>query len=180
VAALTVDSLDRHAPVTVMVTITAVALVLDAVDGHVARRTGTASTLGARFDMEVDAFLILALSIYVTPSIGGWVLTIGGMRYAFVVTSWVLPWMRGSLPPRYWRKVVAATQGVVLASATADVLPRPLMAIVLAASLALLIESFGRDVVWLWRHRLGQPRRPGSSSGVGLQAKTRSGLPRRT
>jgi phosphatidylglycerophosphate synthase len=154
VAALTVDSFDRHAPVEVMVAFTAVALVLDAVDGHVARRTGTVSALGARFDMEVDAFLILVLTIYVTPSTGGWVLTIGAMRYAFVVAMWILPWMRGSLPPRYWRKVVAAAQGIVLAFATADVLPRPLMAIVLAASLALLIESFGRDVRWLWRHRL--------------------------
>ena len=154
VAALTVDLFDRHTPVEVMVAFSAVALVLDAVDGHVARRTGTVSAFGARFDMEVDAFLILVLSIHVAPAMGGWVLTIGAMRYAFVVATWVLPWMRGSVPPRYWRKVVAATQGVVLAFATADVLPRPLMAVALAASLALLIESFGRDVGWLWRHRL--------------------------
>ena len=40
---------------------------LDAVDGQVARRTGTVSALGARFDMEVDAFLILVLSVYVAP-----------------------------------------------------------------------------------------------------------------
>ena len=39
------------------------ALALDGVDGQVARRTGTASELGARFDMEVDAFLILVLSV---------------------------------------------------------------------------------------------------------------------
>ena len=32
--------------------------------------------------------------------------------------------MRAQLPPRYWRKVVAATQGIVLAVAAADVLPR--------------------------------------------------------
>ncbi|MFD8079956.1 CDP-alcohol phosphatidyltransferase family protein [Streptomyces sp. NPDC059718] len=34
------------------------ALLVDAVDGRVARRTGTTSPLGARFDMETDAFLI--------------------------------------------------------------------------------------------------------------------------
>ena len=49
---------------------TAVALILDAVDGKVARRTGTASALGARFDMEVDAFLILVLSVYVADVAG--------------------------------------------------------------------------------------------------------------
>lgn len=157
VAALTVDSFERQAPVQVLVTLAVVALVLDAVDGQVARRTGTATPLGARFDMEVDAFLILVLSVYVMRPIGGWVLAIGAMRYAFVAATWVLPWMRASVPPRYWRKVVAATQGVVLVCATADVLPRPPTVAALAASLALLVESFGRDVGWLWRHRLVRP-----------------------
>jgi phosphatidylglycerophosphate synthase len=174
VAALTADSFDGHAPVGVLVTLAVVALVLDAVDGKVARRTGTVSALGASFDMEVDAFLILVLSAYVARPMGGWVLAIGAMRYAFVVVTWVLPWMRRALPPRYWRKVVAATQGVVLVFATADVLPRALMTLALAASLALLIESFGRDVGWLWHHRLVQPghrHRAGSSSRVGSSSR---------
>ena len=34
-----------------------------AVDGRVARCTGTVSRLGARFDMEVDAVLILVLAV---------------------------------------------------------------------------------------------------------------------
>lgn len=154
VAALTADSFDRHVPVGVLVTIAVVALVLDAVDGKVARRTGTATALGARFDMEVDAFLILVLSVYVARLFGAWVLAIGAMRYAYAVATWVLPWLRGWLPPRYWRKVVAAIQGIVLVSAAAGVLPRPLMIAALAAALGLLVESFGRDVVWRWQHRL--------------------------
>ena len=141
-----------------LVAIAIVALVLDAVDGQVARRTGTASGLGARFDMEVDAFLILVLSVYVARPMGAWVLAIGAMRYAFVVLSWALPWLRGPVPPRFWRKVVAATQGVVLVFAAADVLPAPLMVAALAAALALLVESFGRDIVWLWRHRAVEPQ----------------------
>jgi phosphatidylglycerophosphate synthase len=156
VAALTADSFERHPPVVALVVLTAVALALDAVDGQVARRTGTASALGARFDMEVDAFLLLVLSAYLTRPIGGWVLAIGAMRYAFVLATWLLPWMRATLPPRYWRKVVAAVQGVTLVSATAGLLPRPLVAAALAASLVLLVESFGRDVGWLWQRRLVQ------------------------
>jgi hypothetical protein len=93
--------------------------------------------------------------------------------------------MRGALPPRYWRKVVAATQGVVLVSAVADVLPRPLMAAALAASLALLIESFGRDIAWLWHHRLVRPGhrhggwivRNWSNSGGQSRPLPRSGHP---
>ncbi|RZU76624.1 phosphatidylglycerophosphate synthase [Micromonospora kangleipakensis] len=153
VLALTVDAWSRPAPVAVLVPLTAVALALDAVDGRVARRTGTASDLGARFDMEVDAFLILVLSVHLAPAVGGWVLVIGGMRYAFVVASWLLPWMRGTLPLRYWRKVVAAAQGVVLAVASAGTLPRAATTVLVAGALAMLVESFGHDVAWLWRHR---------------------------
>ena len=158
VAALVADSFDRRTSVAALVTIAAVALVLDAVDGHVARRTNTVSRLGARFDMEVDAFLILVLSVYVERSVGAWVLLIGAMRYAFVVAGWVWAWMRRPLPPRPWRKVVAATQGIVLVFAASDVLPRTLTVVAVAGALALLVESFGRDVLWLWCHRVIERR----------------------
>jgi phosphatidylglycerophosphate synthase len=160
VAALTADSFTRPTPVAVLVALTVVALLLDAVDGQVARRTGTASDFGARFDMEVDAFLILVLSVYAAHLTGAWVLAIGAMRYAYLAAGRVVPWMRTPLPPRFWRKVVAATQGVVLVAVTPDVLPRPAVTAALAVALALLVESFGRDVAWLWSQRLAQPDRP--------------------
>lgn len=163
VTALVVANLDGAAPLGVLVPMTAVALALDAVDGWVARRTGTVSALGARFDMEVDAFLILVLSVQVAPAVGPWVLAIGGLRYAFVVAGGLLPWLRGSLPPRYWRKVVAAAQGVLLLVVAADVLARPVTAVLAAVALALLVESFGHDVGWLWWHR---PARPATSIPV--------------
>lgn len=153
VAALTVESFIRPVPVGTVFVLAAVALLLDGVDGQVARRTGTASALGARFDVEIDAFLVLVLSVYATHPMGSWVLVIGVARYAFAGAARILPWLRGPLPPRFWRKVVAATQGVVLAVAAAQLLPHPLLLAGLLAVLVLLIESFGRDVVWLWHHR---------------------------
>ncbi len=126
VAALTADSFSRPTPMATFLTLTVVALVLDAVDGRVARLTGSTSPLGARFDMEVDAFLILVLSVYVGRTIGAWVLAIGVARYVFVAARWLVPWMRGTVPPRQWCKVVAAIQGVALTAVAADVLPRPL------------------------------------------------------
>jgi phosphatidylglycerophosphate synthase len=63
VAALVADSFSEPAQVTALVTLSGVALALDAVDGWVARRSKTASKLGAQFDGEVDAFLILVLSV---------------------------------------------------------------------------------------------------------------------
>src|SRR5947207_6605508 len=70
VAALTADSFERNVPVAMLVALAAGALVLDFVDGWVARRTASESALGARLDGEVDAFLILVLSVYVAPSTG--------------------------------------------------------------------------------------------------------------
>jgi phosphatidylglycerophosphate synthase len=153
IAAVIAASWAQPAPVMMLVCLSALALVLDAVDGWVARRTQTAATLGARFDGEVDAFLIMILSVYVARSVGVWVLAIGAARYAFLVAGWPLPWMRRSLPSRYWRKVVTATQGIVLTVAIADILPRAITEAAVVVALTLLAESFGRDVWWLWRRR---------------------------
>ena len=151
VAALVTDAFLRPAAVATLVVLATVALILDGVDGWVARRTGTVSELGARFDMEVDAFLILILSLYVANSVSLWVLVIGAARYAFAAAGWLLPWMRATLPRRYWRKPVAAIQGIALTLAIAALLPRPWIDVVIIAALLLLTESFGRDVWWLWR-----------------------------
>ncbi len=165
VAAMVADSFHRDPPVDVLVSIAVVALVLDGVDGPVARRTGTVTPFGARFDMEVDSFLLLVLSAYVARSMAVWVLAIGAMRYAFVVAGWAFGWMRARLPPRYWRKVVSAVQGIVLVIAVAGVLSTPWTMFALTAALALLLESFGRDVVWLWRS--GRPAETGGSRHLG-------------
>jgi phosphatidylglycerophosphate synthase len=153
VAALAVASLEQDIAVGLLVTLAAVALALDLVDGWVARRTGTATALGARFDGEVDAFLILALTVYAAPIYGAWVLAIGAARYLFLLGEWLLPWMRAPLPPRRWRKVVAAAQGVVLTVAAAGVLPRTLTQALLLVAFVALLASMTECVWWLWRRR---------------------------
>jgi hypothetical protein len=130
VTAIVAQTFWERESVTALVVIATVALVLDAVDGHVARRTGTTSGLGARFDMEVEA-----------------------MRYAFVAAGWAVPWLRAPLPGSMAGKTVAAMQGIVLVFAAADVAPRPVGYVAVASALACLCWSFGRDVVWLWRNR---------------------------
>ena len=159
VAGLVADSFSRHVSITALVTIATVALVLDAVDGQVARRTGTATPLGARIDGEVDAFLILLLSIAVSQRYGSWVLVIGAARYALLLAGWLIPWLAAPLPPRYWRKVVAAVQGIVLTVAASGLLDRVAGMIAVAVALLLLAESFGRDVVWLYRTGAGRRTR---------------------
>lgn len=155
VAGLVAESPAQDETVTTLVALAAVALALDAVDGQVARRTGTASSFGARLDGEADAFLMLVLSVHVARTGEAWVLAIGGVRYLFAMAAWVLPWMRAELPRRHWRKVVTATAGIALTFAAADVAAHEVERAVLALPVILLAESFGRDVWWLWRHRGG-------------------------
>lgn len=142
-----------------LLTLTGVALALDAVDGWVARRTHTVTALGGRFDMEVDAFLILVLSILVARWAGMWVLLIGAARYLFVLAGWLRPWMRRRLPLRPWRKVVTAAQGIVLTAAVEPRGPRWVLVLAVTVAWAMLAESFGRDVWWLWVRRGEQAER---------------------
>jgi len=133
---------------------TACLAALDGLDGWLARRTGLASAFGARFDMEVDALLILVLSLFVWRynKAGVWVLACGLMRYLFVAAGWVLPWMAGPLPPTLRGKSVAVGQFAGLGLALAPIVSPPVSAIVAAITLAALVWSFGIDVMRL-RHR---------------------------
>jgi phosphatidylglycerophosphate synthase len=159
VAGLVADSFRGPVSITALVTLSIVALILDAVDGQVARRTGTATPLGGRIDGEIDALLILLLSIAVSRDYGSWVLIIGAARYALLLAGWLIPWLAAPLPPRYWRKVVAAVQGIVLTIAVSGVLSLLTGLIAVAAALLLLAESFGHDVIWLYRAGAGRRTR---------------------
>lgn len=158
VLALVADAVRGPVPTTVLVGLAAVALALDGVDGQVARRTRSTTRLGARFDMEIDALLIMVLSIFVALSYGWWVLAIGALRYVFVAAAWVLPWLAANLPERFSRKVVAAVQGVALAVASAGALPRPPTFALVVFALAALCWSFGLDIRRLWVTRYGRDR----------------------
>jgi phosphatidylglycerophosphate synthase len=180
VAALTAASFELPVATAALVTLASVAIALDFVDGWIARRTGTESALGAKLDGEVDAFLILVLSVEVAPSAGAWVLLIGLARYAFLAAGWALAWMRVPLPRREWRKTVTASQGVALVIAASGVVPLAVTRILLAIALAMLAESFGRDTWWLWRHRhsapahvaAGRSRHPAVTTGLTLISVT--------
>jgi phosphatidylglycerophosphate synthase len=131
----------------------AVALGLDGVDGMIARRTGTASAFGARFDMETDALTVLMLSVLVAAQgrVGAWVLLSGAMRYLYVGAGRVWPRLARPVPPSFARKLVCVLQIAGLLAALLPILPPPVPSIVSALALALLIWSFGRDVMGLMR-----------------------------
>ncbi|MBM7788032.1 CDP-alcohol phosphatidyltransferase family protein [Tenggerimyces flavus] len=154
VTALIVESFTGPVSVPLLVSMAAVALALDAVDGRVARRTGTASSFGARFDIEADSFLALVLAVYVAGTLGPWVLAIGLMRYLFLAAGYAMPWLNAPLPVNRLRKLIGAMQGIVLVVAAAGIVPTPVMLAITAFSLAAQLFSFGRDVIWLRRTAL--------------------------
>jgi phosphatidylglycerophosphate synthase len=150
---LVIASWQSSVPRAVIVAVATVALLTDLVDGRIARALDQVTPFGAAFDMEVDAFLILVLSLYAVPLVGPAVLLIGSARYLLAVAGAVWPWLTAPTPPRRWAKVVAAVQGVVLTVVGADVLPHDASYAVVLVALALLVESFAHQVVVLWRLR---------------------------
>lgn len=133
--------------------VTSVAMALDGVDGWLARRTGTGTDFGARWDMELDSFLLLGLSglVWLDGRLGAWVLLIGGLRYLFVAAGWLWPVLRGDLPPSVRRKTACVVQGIVLLVCLGPIIPAQVAAAAAAAGLAFLVYSFGADVIWLAR-----------------------------
>lgn len=127
--------------------------IADLFDGPLARRSGMSSAFGARFDMEVDALLILALSVLVWRAvpIGPWIIAAGLLRYGFIAAGWLLPWMNGALPPSRRRQTVCVVQIVALIVCLGPPIPVAVVSPLAAASLALLTWSFAVDVRWLYR-----------------------------
>lgn len=132
-----------------------VSLFLDGVDGYFARRQQLVSAFGARFDMEVDSVFALLLAVLALQSgkAGAWVLILGGMRYLFLLAALFLPWLNNPLPERFSRKLICVIQIGVLIALLAPILSGPPSWALAAFATALLVYSFGRDVIWLARHR---------------------------
>ncbi len=141
--------------------VAAVAIALDGLDGFVARRSGQETRFGARFDMELDSFLMLVLSalIWRAGRADAWILLLGAPRYLFVAAGWIWSALTAELPPSFRRKTVCVVQGIALIVCLAPIVPPELVPRVAAGALALLAYSFAVDVVWLIVH--ARVRAPG-------------------
>jgi phosphatidylglycerophosphate synthase len=131
---------------------------MDGVDGWLARRTKMSSAFGARFDMEVDALLILILSVlaWQYEKAGAWVMLSGLLRYVFVLAGWVWPWMERPLEPSRRRQTVCVVQVAALIAVIEPFVTPPLSSVVAAFALGVLAGSFLIDTRWLVLHRREQ------------------------
>ncbi len=130
-----------------------VVTLLDGVDGWLARRHRIASDFGARFDMEIDALLILALSILAWrfQKAGAWVVLSGVLRYAFVAAGAQWTWLNAPLPASRRRQAICVLQIVALTVAIVPAIPPAISAPLAAVALGALAVSFLVDTLWLWR-----------------------------
>jgi phosphatidylglycerophosphate synthase len=138
------------------------ALVSDGLDGWLARRHGLASDFGARFDMETDALLVLALAVLVFASgqAGAFVLLSGTLRYLFVAAGRAVPALAAPLPPSQRRKALCVVQTAFLVAALAPPVPSRAGWWLAAVGLALLVYSFAVDCAGALSSRRGSPIMP--------------------
>ncbi|EHS51623.1 CDP-alcohol phosphatidyltransferase [Rhizobium sp. PDO1-076] len=136
----------------ILVGLVILVLAMDGLDGYLARRFEYQSDLGARFDMEVDALLVLCLAAaaFLLGKGEAWVLLIGLMRYAFVLAQYPLPRLRAHLPSSLRRKLVCVVQVAVLCLVVVPGVLPPASSWLLAISLLLLCYSFAIDCLYLF------------------------------
>jgi phosphatidylglycerophosphate synthase len=136
---------------------------MDGVDGWMARRSRMASRFGARFDMEIDALLILALAIltWQNGKAGAWVVLSGLLRYVFVAAGWLLPQMRQPLPESRRRQTICVIQVVALILALEPFVAPAASELIAGAALLALVYSFAVDTRWLLSDRRGRPATAG-------------------
>jgi phosphatidylglycerophosphate synthase len=126
---------------------------LDGIDGWLARRHQIASSFGARFDMEIDALLILVLAILVNQfeKAGPWVILSGVLRYIFVAAGNYWPRLRQPLFESRRRQTICVVQILALTLALVPAVEPPLSNAIAAIALAALAWSFLVDTRWLLR-----------------------------
>ncbi|MEL6435540.1 MAG: CDP-alcohol phosphatidyltransferase family protein [Pseudomonadota bacterium] len=155
VGALLVATLDAIPAGWGLLSLAALALCLDGVDGWLARKQGVASEFGARFDVEVDAAFALLLTVYAvrTDIAGLYVLALGLPHYLFCIARTVAPWLNAALPPRFSRKAICVLQIATLLLLLVPQVGGAALAVAISATALALVWSFAVDIRWLYRNR---------------------------
>jgi phosphatidylglycerophosphate synthase len=129
----------------------AISLVLDGLDGAVARRQGLASEFGALFDQEIDAAFIFILTGLLAASgkIGIWIVVAGLMRYILLGAGLVWPVLASPLPKSRFRSSVCGLLVAALVVCLFPIVAANAANLIGGAALIALTLSFGKDLIWL-------------------------------
>ena len=135
------------------------AILMDGLDGFLARRFQQTSLFGERLDMETDAFLVAAVSIYhathgLAPQ---WIIVPGLMRYFFGLAVLFFKSGGKEMTSKRFRATIAVIFfGSLL---TPFVIPRPLSDWVVQIAGGLILLSFGLSFFALMLHQVKSTHR---------------------
>lgn len=117
-------------------------MLLDVLDGFVARKLSISSEFGRVFDMEADAYFVMALGLYFyfTTDLGLWLLLPGLMRYVYRLCILAFPQPSFSESKKQYAAVLAGLNFVILLAAI--LLPQMQQLIALVFSTGIVVASF--------------------------------------
>lgn len=123
-------------------------VLLDVVDGYVARKYNLQSDFGLYFDMETDSFYVAVVSsiLYLKGMAPSWILFIGFLRYINVAVYTIFRLKPKKEPKQRFASIIAGTLFTILAAAF--VLPPKIRLIALSIISVLLVISFGKSALY--------------------------------
>jgi len=122
-------------------------LILDGLDGYLARKYKTTSLFGSYLDMETDAFFVLVLTsiLFFQEKFGLWILALGWLRYVYFITISFFKPVEKKEDRDYFAQVIAV---VFMGSLVACFfLPESFYVPAVVLSSGLLLFSFGKSFV---------------------------------
>lgn len=124
-----------------------IAIILDGVDGFLARKFGQSSRVGEGIDMETDAFMVLLISWihYDSGSLYWWILIPGGLRYYYELVFFWLKDQRTDVPSKRIRASVAVIFFVALLAPF--ILSAQLSLIMVCIASTLIVLSFIASII---------------------------------
>ena len=127
--------------------------IMDWLDGYVARKLKQITDFGFLFDQEVDnIFLfILVLSITLNNSELYFLWLIPLLRYIFLLMKSVFVWMRSELYDSMRRKSICAVTTFLLIVCNLEFLSFFLIELLSIISIFIILFSFMKDILWLYR-----------------------------
>jgi len=123
-------------------------VLLDILDGYIARKYELQSDFGLYFDMETDSFYVAAVSsiLYLKGFAPPWILFIGYLRYINVAVYTIFRLKPKKEPKQRFASIIAGTLFTILAAAF--ILPPKIRLIALSIISVLLVISFGKSAIY--------------------------------
>ena len=128
-------------------------VVLDGLDGKIARKYNQSTIFGEYYDMELDALFVLFICIflYLKGISGMWILLPGALRYLFVIYTWIFSSIPKKDDKQRFATIIAGVFFTMLLVSIA--FQNPIQDILLKLSGFAIVVSFG---ISFYRFHFGQ------------------------